>query len=295
MRHDKLQRELDLILMLAENRTYTVDELCERLHISRRNLYYYFDFLRFSDFRFEKRGRYYHIDRRSPFFRKLFTMLDFTEDEAIFLRHLIEGADDKTPQVRTIKQKLELFYDFNIIEDVRLREQHANNVSVIYEAIKFEQMIKICGYRSNHSNTKTDRIVEPFMLMNNNNEVRCYELASEQCKTFKLSRMESVELIDLRWSYADRHKQMFTDVFMFSSENPQTVELSMGRLSSTILVEEFPDAEQYLSQTDDSRWRLAMPVCSFLGIGRFVKGLKDDIEVIAPDSFKEYIDNATAR
>ena len=99
---------------------------------------------------------------------------------------------------------------------------------------QFEQMIKICGYRSNHSNTKTDRIVEPFMLMNNNNEVRCYELASEQCKTFKLSRMESVELIDLRWSYADRHKQMFTDVFMFSSENPQTVELSMGRLSSTL-------------------------------------------------------------
>ena len=197
--------------------------------------------------------------------------------------------------MRTIKQKLERFYDFNIIEDVRLREQHANNVSVIYEAIKFEQMIKICGYRSNHSNTKTDRIVEPFLLMNNNNEVRCYELASEQCKTFKLSRMESVELIDLRWSYADRHKQMFTDVFMFSSEQPQTVELSMGRLSSTILVEEFPDAEQYLSQTDDSHWHLAMPVCSFLGIGRFVKGLKDDIEVIAPDSFREYIDNATAR
>ncbi|MBO5612620.1 MAG: HTH domain-containing protein, partial [Prevotella sp.] len=45
MRHDKLQRELDLILLLAENRTYTVEQLCERLNVSRRNLYYYFDFL----------------------------------------------------------------------------------------------------------------------------------------------------------------------------------------------------------------------------------------------------------
>lgn len=40
MRHNQLERELELMLLLAENRVCTVDRLCERLGISRRNLYY---------------------------------------------------------------------------------------------------------------------------------------------------------------------------------------------------------------------------------------------------------------
>lgn len=289
MRHDKLQRELDLILLLAENRTYTVEQLCERLNVSRRNLYYYFDFLRFSNFRFERRGRYYHIDRQSPFFKKLFEMLDFTEDEAIFLRRLLEGADNKNPQVESIKRKLERFYDFDIIQNVELRERRSQNVSTLYDAIKFRQIAKICGYSSPHSKTVSDRIVEPFMLMNNNNEVRCFEIASKQCKTFKLSRMERVELIDLQWSYADQHKEMFTDIFMFSDENPKTVSMTLGSLSANIMREEYPQAEQYMTQQEDGLTLLSMPVCSYLGIGRFVLGLYDDINVIGNDEFKAYL------
>ena len=41
MRHDKLERELYLLQLLTENRTYTIERLCEKLGISRRNLYYY--------------------------------------------------------------------------------------------------------------------------------------------------------------------------------------------------------------------------------------------------------------
>ena len=40
MRHDKLERELDMMLLLTGNRTYTIDQVCERLSISRRNFYY---------------------------------------------------------------------------------------------------------------------------------------------------------------------------------------------------------------------------------------------------------------
>ena len=40
MRHDKLQRELDLLLLMTENKNYTAAQLCDRIGISRRNLYY---------------------------------------------------------------------------------------------------------------------------------------------------------------------------------------------------------------------------------------------------------------
>lgn len=51
MRHDKLERELQLILLLTENYKYSIDELCGKVGISRRNLYYYLEFLRDSGLR----------------------------------------------------------------------------------------------------------------------------------------------------------------------------------------------------------------------------------------------------
>ena len=69
MRHDKLERELNLLLLLAGNRGYTLEQICDRMEISRRNLYYYLEFFRDCGFIVEKRGRIYSIDRQSPFFK----------------------------------------------------------------------------------------------------------------------------------------------------------------------------------------------------------------------------------
>lgn len=289
MRHDKLQRELDLILMLSDSRYYSVEELSDRLNLSLRNVYYYLDFLRQSNFLVEKQGNRYRINRRSPFIKKLTTMLDFSEDEAIFISQLLDGANPSTPQVRSIRQKLNRFYDLNILDTAYIDEQYMRNIAVLYKAIKYEQMAKICGYESQHSQTKSNRIVEPFSMINHNTEVRCYELKSGQCKTFKLSRMEHVELIDLKWTFREQHRKMHTDVFMFSAEETTIVELILGKLSATLLLEEYPGSAAYLSPADDGRYGLRLPVCSFLGIGRFVKGLAEDIEVVAPEEFKDYL------
>ena len=43
MRLDKFDRQLRLMILLTQNREYTLDQLCDRLEISRRNLYYYIE------------------------------------------------------------------------------------------------------------------------------------------------------------------------------------------------------------------------------------------------------------
>ena len=82
---------------------------------------------------------------------------------------------------------------------------------------------------------------------------------------------------------------LYTDIFMFSSEDQQNVKLRMGRLSTNILREEYPQSERYIEQEDDSHWLCELPVCSFLGVGRFVLGLKADIEVLENDAFRQYL------
>lgn len=289
MRHDKLQKELELLAILANNQHYTVSEICEQTGISRRSLYYYLSFFEQAGFRLESHNGIYQISRQSPFLRRLFDIINFTEDEAVTLQRLLMQVDTPDAVVTKLKRKFDRFYDYHILSDETLRHKNAQIVSTLYDAMKYERQVWLRGYSSANSNTVSDRLVEPFLFLNNNREVRCYEIASGRNKTFKLSRMADVEMLDQEWQHREEHRQLFTDIFMFSSEERHHVLLRMGRLSASLMREEYPASEPFLRAEDDSHWLLDIEVCSFLGIGRFVLGLYDDIEVLECDDFKEYI------
>lgn len=295
MRHDKLERELQLLLLLIENYRYTVPEICEKIGISRRNLYYYLEFFRDAGFIVENHRPYYLIRKDSPWFKKIDAAVHFTEDEAILMRRLLEKVDDGSQQIAHLLRKLDKLYDLDIINPVEIRERQAANASVIYEAIKQKRAVVLKNYASPHSDTVSDRRVEPFLFMNGNQDVRCFEYASKMNKTFKLSRIQEVEMLDLSWSNESKHINIHTDIFMFSAEEEQIVKLRMGRLSTYILREEYPKSERYIEQEDESHWLCELPVCSFLGVGRFVIGLMEDIEVLENDAFRQYLKERVKR
>ena len=66
-------------------------------------------------------------------------------------------------------------------------------------------------------------------------------------------------------------------------------------LSRNLLVEEYPLAERDIRQLDDGLWLLETKVCNYLGVGRFVIGLMEDIEIVDSTDFKRYIDEHICR
>lgn len=295
MRHDKLEKELQLLLLLTENKGLTLEQIGKKLDISQRNLYYYLEFFRDAGFNLAKYGGYYSIDRSSPFFGKLTERISFTEEEAIVISRLLNDAGHKDAIVETIRRKIQRFYDFGILaNDGISNEKLSHSISTLHDAIKYERQVVLRGYSSPHSKTKRDRLVEPFMLIDGNREVRCYEPDSGMNKTFKIVRMDDVMPLSDSWQFKDKHKRMHTDAFYFSSETLQKVELVMGQLAHDMLVEEYPRTAKHISQEDDSHWRLQLDVCSYKGIGRFVLGLFDDITVVGDDGFRRYLQEKIA-
>lgn len=289
MRHDKLERELDLLLLLTENRHYDVETLCQRLSISRRMFYYYLESFRDWGFIVEKSGRCYSIDRESPYLKRLFETINFTEEEALTMLSILNKVGEENALAQRIRYKLNRFYDFHILDNPALRERVAHCVSVLYDAIKRKRVVKLVGYASPHSDTVSDRVVEPFLLLNDNNDVRCYELSSGQNKTFKLSRMRDVIMLDLSWSHEARHKQVFTDIFMFSGEERLPVAVRLDRLAYQVFVEEYPRATHAVTPEDSAHYVLRTEVVSYRGIGRFVLGLYDHVEVLGDEGFQAYV------
>lgn len=288
MRHSKLESELDLLLLLAENTSMTVEQICQRQHLSRRNFYYYLEFFRDAGFIVEKRGSVYAIDRDSPFFKKAVDRISFTEDEAIVMNRLLNKTREDAI-IRNLKNKLNRYYDLNTLNDPQLTEQQAAKVMALSNAIKYKQIVVLKDYVSPHGGSQRDRLVEPFLLMNNNQEVRVYEPASKMNKTFKLSRIGEVEILSDNWLYEQEHREMYTDIFMFSGEKIFPVDLRLGLLSYHVLVEEYPQAERFIRQEDEHHWCCHLGVCSYIGITRFVMGLFEDIEILGDAAFKEHI------
>ena len=289
MRMSKYGRELELLLLLTDNGNYTAQELAERLKISRRNLYYYLEYLRFSGFHIVKTGTHYSIDRHSPFFRRLHENISLTENEAIYLHRLLDNGEKKDFTSQVIIAKLERFYHLGNLSNPDMKKQMNRNIAVIKQAMAQKTMVVLKHYSSPHSHSVADRIVEPYLLLNEGADVRCYEVASHMNKTFKASRMKSVEIIDVPWIFEEQHRELFTDIFGFSGEERTAIRLRMGQLSHNIMLEEHPDAEPYFSKEDDTHWILDMDVVSMRGIGRFVMGLFADIEVLGGDDFAAYM------
>ena len=289
MRHDKLEKEMNLMLLLTENHRYEVDAICDRIGISRRMLYYYLESFRDWGFKVEKNGKIYSLDRESPFFKHLFETINFTEEEALTMLSILNKVEDNNAIIQRLRRKLDRFYDLNILSNPQLREQAAHHVSVLYDAIKRHRLVKIMNYSSPHSTSMSDRVVEPFLMMNNNNDVRCYELSSKMNKTFKVARMGDVILLDLEWSNEAKHKQMFTDLFMFSGDERLPVKLRLDQLAYNVFVEEYPKSADFIVKETEKSWIFEAEMASYIGISRFVLGLFGHIEVIESPAFYDYL------
>ena len=289
MELDKFDRQLRLLLMLTQHRNLTVDDVSRQLSMSRRSIYRYIDSYKQMGFIVVKEGPRYHIDPESPFFKQSTSYIHFTEDEAMTINQVLNSVYDNSPQVRHLREKLSSLYDYKVLSKHGVDEHIAQNLAALFEAVKTERMVVLRDYASPNSAQTSDRIVEPYLFVSENSEVRCYEIKTGQNKTFKLSRIRKVEPLDLLWSHKNEHAEYFTDLFHFSGEERFPVTLILGQLSMSLLVEEYPGASALLEQQEDGRFLLKTEVCSYKGIGRFVMGLIDDIEVVDSPEFVDYL------
>ena len=79
------------------------------------------------------------------------------------------------------------------------------------------------------------------------------------------------------------------DIFRINGNSQYPITLKLGILSHNLLLEEYPLAEQHLTKIDDTHWLLKTNVCSYTGVGRFVIGLAQDIDIIDSPGLEKYV------
>ena len=290
MEQAKIERLLRLMKLMTGNVNYTVNDLAERLETSYRSIYRYIESFKDAGFVVQKlEGGVYKLSKESPHFKDISQLVHFTDEEAHIVNQLIEGLDDTNMLKHNLRRKLCTVYNCTSMASSVVRGANASNVNRLVEAIECRCQVVLRDYASGHTGNLSNRVVEPFGFTTNYVQVWCYEPESGMNKLFKTSRIGSVELTDREWQYADRHQEGYIDIFRMTGFEQQGVKLRLGMLSRNLLIEEYPLSERDITQEGEGRWLLDTKVCNYRGIGRFVMGLMDDIEIVDSPEFEAYI------
>lgn len=291
MDQPKIERMLRLMMMLTANSRYTVEELADKLSTSPRTIYRYIDTFKDAGFLVMKSGPYFRLDKRSRYFKDISQLIHFTEEEAYILNSAIESIDPTNAIKQNLKSKLTSVYDFKMLAECVVKGENARNVNAIIEAIEEKKQIILKDYTSAHSRKVSDRLVEPLSFTTNYIQVWAYEVSSGKNKLFKVSRIGSVEILENGWEYEQEHKEGLMDLFRINSFEQIPVKLKLGLRAASLLVEEYPLGEKFLCPIEDdaSHFILDTWVCGYEGVGRFVLGLLDDIEIIEGEGLKAFL------
>jgi predicted DNA-binding transcriptional regulator YafY len=289
MDQPKLERLLRLMKMLTANNSLTVDEIADRLLISSRSVYRYIDTFREAGFVIKKSGNYIKFDKSSPYFKDISELIHFTEEEAYILKSAIENIDENNLLKQNLKKKLYTVYDYNILAETIVSGKNGRNIQQLVQAIENKNIVTLKSYASAHGNDIRDRKVEVYAFTTNYVQVWCYCPDENENKLFKVSRIGSIEIQSEKWQNEAKHQSGSIDVFRMNSDQKKPIQLKLGLRSANLLTEEYPLASKYLTQITNNEWLFNTEVCLFSGVGRFVMGLLDDIEIIESPEFKKYI------
>ncbi len=289
MDQPKLERLLRLMKMLTANNSLTVDEIAGKLAISQRSVYRYIDTFREAGFVIKKTDNFIKLDTSSPYFKDISELIHFTEEEAFILKSAIENIDENNLLKQNLKKKLYTVYNYNILAETIVSGKNGRNVQQLVEAIENKRPVILHNYSSAHGNDVRDRRVEAYAFTTNYVQVWCYSPQDHTNKLFKVSRIGSVEVLPEEWRFEESHKSGYIDIFRMNNKERNSIKLKLGLRSANLLIEEFPLAVQQLQKQSNNQWLLETEVCSFDGVGRFVMGLLDDIEIVDSPEFEKYI------
>ena len=290
MDQPKVERMLRLMQFLTGNVNYTLDEICERLDLSRRTMFRYLDTFKSAGFSVQRigEGRYRLATmRRSDV--DLSKIVYFTEEEAYVVNRLIDALDNTNAMKQGLRRKLAAVYDSTDIDNYIDKKENSVHIGALADAIREGKKVVLKDYSSSHTNATKDYTVEPFKFNTNYIDIWAYDTADGLNKRFKIARIGGVEILDEPWEHAEQHQEEPMDSFRIHGSAPVHVKLQLHLIAKNLLLEEYPLAEKEVYQEPDGTWYYEGDVRGMDGVGRFVLGLPAYVDVLEGDPLKDYL------
>ena len=224
--------------------------------------------------------------------KKVRELLYFSEEERVLLHEAIDNLRTTPEKQQQLKQKLHSLYDYSRLGFSFLRKPHLTKVDLLEQAKAEKRQVILEGYRSSHSNTISDRRVEPYHISPAEDTLQSFDAEKRIPRHFRISRIARVRLLDQPWASEGHHNIQRTDPFRIVNNDQVNVHLRLSVGACNELVERYPITKSYILETTDPNYfDFQCGVnAHFFGLTNFILGFYHlDIEVMAPDALREHL------
>lgn len=289
-------RYLRIVELMSGTRSYKVTELASMFCVSRRTVYRLFNDMINDGFIFEKEGRSNYRIKEKPK-QKETTSIPFilSAQEGSLINMIVQGMYNSVPSLDRANRQLHRniskeYYQQNLSDSMieSLVSKYTKNVYALNRAISSKKAVEIIGYQSGLSNATKNYIVEPYHFTANLRDVIAYDVRRLKTVTLKISRIGQIVEPGRAWKFEAYHRKITQDIFGMTGNRPTQVNLRLSRMALNLLMEEYPDSIQYITE-EKGEFLLKVPVFNMKGIGRFVLGLADQIQIIDSPELVSYI------
>lgn len=285
----KLLRLLKLITLLKCAHGRTIQSLAEELDVHNRTIYRYLELL--TEVGFEVETSISGNRKFIPVYSEEENLVTFSIEESELMRDLVVSGSDNQVLKSTILSKLYINSELGPIGDNLINGRINLIKTKLAKAITAEKQVILKDYHSIHRGKVKNYRVEPFDFSQNYQYLQAYDVDDQVVKQFKLERIGEVMILEANIENDEKHQAKKTDVFNFSGEQVYQVKLKLSFQAYLLLKEEYPKSKTYLTETGDEEkeYYFAGPVHHLYGVGRFVLGMLEEVEIIDPPALKEYI------
>ncbi len=283
----KILRVFKLIQYLKAHRR-KAEELAGLFDVNKRTIYRYFHLLEDIGFIVDK-------DMDDRYFIATYDEekegVQFGADEAELVKQVLETGATNHPLIDGILKKLYVNSELNTLSEDVINARKSQLIRKLHLAIEHENRVVLSKYHSPSSNTIRDRLVEPINISDDYETLVAFDPESEDTKTFKIDRIAEVIEMDQGMKFTEKFKEPKKDIFGMTGDKKSHIKLKLSMRAQLLLREEFPLSVPYISQITDSENEYIFEhyVHHYSGVGRFVLGLIDQLEVLETDEFKTYL------
>ncbi len=289
MVHAKLKKMLEMLIMLGNKYGRTKKGMASHFEISQKTVGRYFETFREAGFILEQDNGYWKINKNESNYKDLSQLLHFSQEESLILRNAIDSIRAPESIIEELTHKLYSIYNFDRVATPIIKSANEDKIVKIEDSIKNKKRVYLNNYKSSNSSNKKDRLVEAFDFTHNYRSVWAYEVDSKQSKMFVLARIQEVELTTEEWKNEKEHKKLLPDIFRMTGDEEYLIKIKLTLRAKNLLVEEYPLSEEYIKEISDNEYILETKLYSLEGVGRFVKGLINEVEIIKPKILKDKI------
>jgi len=281
----RLLRLFQIIAVLKSGR-WSIRRLAERFDTSERTIYRYIHLLEEVQLLIEKDfdNNYFILSSEDEPGNS-----EFTLEEMKLIKQLIQAEVNNNPMKGLLLKKLSLNSELDKVPRLIVKARLGKLVEQIGNGMRHKRQLILKSYHSANSGAIKDRLIEPIEFGDNYQTVIALDSADKKCKQFKLDRIGEVVELEKGFQYEALHQKKASDIFGMTGDTLIWISLQLKMRAYLLLREDYPLSLPYCEKKEEGYYQFYGPVSNFEGIGRFVLGLPDEVKIIQPAEFRQYV------